>query len=87
MTAHVMDADNAHPILSAFQRAGIEATVGGGWAIDALLGEQTRLHSDLDLWVAAETLSRSEPAKPPAYSIGTTGRAFESSWCRYSLIP
>jgi hypothetical protein len=54
MTAHVMDADNARRILSSLQRAGVEATVGGGRAIDALLGDQTRLHSDLDLWVAAE---------------------------------
>jgi lincosamide nucleotidyltransferase A/C/D/E len=51
-----MDADNALRILSSLQRAGVEATVGGGWAIDALLGEQTRPHSDLDLWVAAEDL-------------------------------
>lgn len=27
--------------------------VGGGWAVDALLGRQTRPHSDLDLWVEA----------------------------------
>jgi lincosamide nucleotidyltransferase A/C/D/E len=56
MTTHVMDADNACRILSSLQRAGVEPTVGGGWAIDALLGEQSRLHSDLDLWVAAEDL-------------------------------
>lgn len=30
--------------------------VGGGWAVDALLGEQTRLHSDVDLWVPAAHL-------------------------------
>ncbi len=54
MTAHVMDADGVLRILSSLQRAGVEATVGGGWAIDGLLGEQTRPHSDLDLWVAAE---------------------------------
>jgi lincosamide nucleotidyltransferase A/C/D/E len=58
MTAHVMEADDVCRILSSLQRAGVEATVGGGWAIDALLGEQTRLHSDLDLWVAAEDLEQ-----------------------------
>lgn len=26
----------------------------GGWAVDALLGEQTRRHSDLDLFIPAE---------------------------------
>jgi lincosamide nucleotidyltransferase A/C/D/E len=49
-----MDADSARRILSSLQRAGVEATVGGGWAIDALLGEQARSHSDLDLWVEAD---------------------------------
>jgi lincosamide nucleotidyltransferase A/C/D/E len=29
-------------------------TVGGGWAVDALLGEQTRPHTDLDLWASAD---------------------------------
>jgi lincosamide nucleotidyltransferase A/C/D/E len=32
---------------------GVDACVGGGWAIDALVGEQTREHADLDLWVEA----------------------------------
>lgn len=27
--------------------------IGGGWAVDALVGRQTRPHSDLDIWVAA----------------------------------
>lgn len=27
--------------------------VGGGWAVDALVGEQTREHADLDVWVDA----------------------------------
>jgi lincosamide nucleotidyltransferase A/C/D/E len=56
MAAHLMDSVNAERIVSSLRRAGVEATVGGGWAIDALLGEQTRPHSDLDLWVAAEDL-------------------------------
>jgi lincosamide nucleotidyltransferase A/C/D/E len=34
--------------------AGIDAVLDGGWGIDALLGEQTRPHSDLDLAVARE---------------------------------
>lgn len=36
------------------QRA--EVCVGGGWAVDALLGEQTREHSDVDLWIPAADL-------------------------------
>jgi lincosamide nucleotidyltransferase A/C/D/E len=56
MPPHVMDSMNALRIVSALRDAGVDATVGGGWGIDALLGRQTRPHSDLDLWVAAEDL-------------------------------
>jgi lincosamide nucleotidyltransferase A/C/D/E len=35
------------------QEHGAEACVGGGWAVDALVGEQTREHADLDVWVDA----------------------------------
>jgi lincosamide nucleotidyltransferase A/C/D/E len=34
----------------------VTATVGGGWAVDALLGQQTRYHDDLDLWLPAVDL-------------------------------
>ncbi len=39
-------------ILDALDRAGVRATVFGGWGIDALVGEQTRRHRDLDLIVS-----------------------------------
>ncbi|MFM7534474.1 MAG: nucleotidyltransferase domain-containing protein [Acidimicrobiales bacterium] len=32
--------------------AGLDLWVDGGWAVDALLGEQTRPHADLDLAIA-----------------------------------
>jgi lincosamide nucleotidyltransferase A/C/D/E len=32
-----------------FEAAGIEVWLDGGWGVDALLGEQTRVHDDLDL--------------------------------------
>lgn len=35
---------------------GVDVRLGGGWAVDALVGQQTREHSDLDLWVAASGL-------------------------------
>ncbi|MEO8328831.1 MAG: aminoglycoside nucleotidyltransferase [Candidatus Nanopelagicales bacterium] len=40
----------------ALETAGVRACLGGGWSVDALLGEQTRVHSDLDLWVPANDL-------------------------------
>ncbi len=36
-------------LLSALHRGGVEVWVDGGWGVDALLREQTRPHSDLDL--------------------------------------
>jgi lincosamide nucleotidyltransferase A/C/D/E len=36
-------------ILAALEAAGVSALVSGGWGVDALIGEQTRVHRDLDL--------------------------------------
>jgi lincosamide nucleotidyltransferase A/C/D/E len=52
-TTHHMPADSAVRILQRLADGGVGACLGGGWAVDALLGQQTREHSDLDLWIAA----------------------------------
>jgi lincosamide nucleotidyltransferase A/C/D/E len=52
---HVMDACNAVGLLVALDASGVDVCVGGGWAVDALLGEQTRPHGDLDLWIPADS--------------------------------
>ncbi|MFF1699956.1 nucleotidyltransferase domain-containing protein [Streptomyces sp. NPDC058257] len=44
-----MTADGVLFVLALLRRAKVEVWVGGGWGIDALLGEQTRDHRDLDL--------------------------------------
>jgi lincosamide nucleotidyltransferase A/C/D/E len=46
-----MPADAVLEIIQFFNRHDIEAIIDGGWAVDALLGEQTRPHEDLDLAV------------------------------------
>ncbi len=51
-----MTAESAVNVLDRLADHGVEACVGGGWAVDALPGQQTREHSDLDLWVAAPDL-------------------------------
>ena len=56
MTSHLMSADSAAAILAALDARDAEVWVGGGWGVDALLGEQTREHSDLDLWLNAHTI-------------------------------
>jgi lincosamide nucleotidyltransferase A/C/D/E len=51
-----MPAEAASALIAELQAHGIAACVGGGWAVDALVGKQTRPHADLDIWVdAADT--------------------------------
>ena len=38
-------------VLDALAQAGIRVWLDGGWGVDALLGEQTRVHDDLDIVV------------------------------------
>jgi len=44
-----MTAEAAVSILKLLEQNGIEIHVDGGWGVDALLGEQTRRHDDLDI--------------------------------------
>ncbi|MFI1105758.1 nucleotidyltransferase domain-containing protein [Streptomyces melanogenes] len=46
----MMDASNALAVIRALQAQDVEVWLGdGGWGVDALLGEQTRPHKDVDL--------------------------------------
>jgi len=44
-----MDARSAAGLLRFLEEHGFEVYVDGGWGVDALLGEQTRPHDDLDI--------------------------------------
>ncbi len=44
-----MSADAVVQLLQLFEQHGIEVVVDGGWGVDALLGEQTRFHADVDI--------------------------------------
>ena len=46
-----MDLDEVEGFLQQVDELSIEVWVDGGWAIDALLGRQTRPHGDLDIAV------------------------------------
>lgn len=46
-----MSGDMVVQLLQLFARHGIQVVVDGGWGVDALLGEQTRPHADLDIAV------------------------------------
>ena len=47
----MMTAPDVLGVLSLLDGAGLTAWVDGGWGVDALLGETTRDHGDLDLAV------------------------------------
>lgn len=49
-----MTAEGALELLRLFDLHHIEVVVDGGWAVDALLGEQTRRHVDLDIAIARQ---------------------------------
>jgi lincosamide nucleotidyltransferase A/C/D/E len=44
-----MSADDVLAVLERLEHAGVDFWVEGGWGIDALLGEETRPHDDLDI--------------------------------------
>jgi lincosamide nucleotidyltransferase A/C/D/E len=48
---HALDAPQVLEIVAALQAAGTRPSLVGGWGVDALLGEQTRRHADLDIVV------------------------------------
>ena len=44
-----MTAEDLLELLIMFEQNQVEIIIDGGWAVDALLGEQTRPHEDLDI--------------------------------------
>ncbi len=54
----MMKAEDVLAVLDLFQSDGIPVWLIGGWGVDALLGEQTREHSDLDMLVVLADVPR-----------------------------
>jgi lincosamide nucleotidyltransferase A/C/D/E len=53
-----MTSDAVLDFLDLMEASSIDVCLDGGWGIDALLGEQTREHGDLDLIIRREDLPR-----------------------------
>ncbi len=51
---------DALEILIYAEAHGIPLQIGGGWSVDALLGEQTRPHNDIDLFLEKRYMPRYE---------------------------
>ena len=55
-------AERVLELLAVLQSSGVQATLDGGWGVDALLGRETRAHEDLDLVVALSDVPRIQEA-------------------------
>jgi lincosamide nucleotidyltransferase A/C/D/E len=53
-----MTADEAIAVIESLEAAGIRVWLDGGWGVDALLGEQTRDHDDVDVVLPLEDVDR-----------------------------
>ena len=53
-----MNQNDVLDVLERLDAAALEWWIDGGWGVDALLGEETRPHDDLDLIVRREDLDR-----------------------------
>ena len=53
-----MTAESLVDLLCLFDKAGIEVWLDGGWAVDAVLGAQTRSHKDVDIILRVSDLAK-----------------------------
>jgi len=53
-----MAAEDVVDLVSHLEDAGIDAWLGGAWAVDTALETQTRAHDDLDLVVELRNVTR-----------------------------
>jgi lincosamide nucleotidyltransferase A/C/D/E len=57
-----MTARDVVELVDDLEAAGVDVWLDGGWGVDALLGEQTRPHDDLDLVIPLEHVPKLEEA-------------------------
>jgi lincosamide nucleotidyltransferase A/C/D/E len=58
MLEKLMSSSDAIVLYSDIECLGIDLWIDGGWAVDALLGKQTRPHSDLDIVIQQRDVPR-----------------------------
>src|SRR5829696_9633737 len=63
----MMDARSVLGVITTLKNVGVSLWLDGGWGIDALVGEQTREHDDLDCVIA---LSDAEIARDALAALG-----------------
>jgi len=53
-----MSAESTLDLIRLFKQSQIDVILDGGWGVDALLGEQTRTHTDLDIVILYDDVQR-----------------------------
>ncbi|WP_328723655.1 amino acid transporter [Streptomyces sp. NBC_00247] len=76
-----MTAEEVLSVLALLRRAGADVWIGGGWGIDALIGEQTRDHRDLDLMHRQDQ----EPAVVAALAVAGYAETLDQRPVRFVL--
>ena len=59
-----MDSSQVVELFRAFAAADLRVWLAGGWAVDAIVGRQTRAHGDMDL--AVDMRVRQSTSGPPS---------------------
>jgi len=54
----MMNVDAVVEVLAAIEKASVRVWLDGGWGVDALLGEQTRDHADLDIILSSTDVAK-----------------------------
>jgi lincosamide nucleotidyltransferase A/C/D/E len=75
-----MDAKSVLEVVDSLEAAGATCWLDGGWGVDALLGEQSRPHRDLDLIVRAADLAKIRSA------LGARGFAARSGGTEANVV-
>jgi lincosamide nucleotidyltransferase A/C/D/E len=72
----MMNAEAVVEVLETLENASVQVWLDGGWGIDALLGEQTRGHADLDIIVSLTDVSKlQEVLLPTGFQVKAGGSA------------
>jgi lincosamide nucleotidyltransferase A/C/D/E len=79
-----MKAQDAAKLIDFLEQHGLEVYVDGGWAVDALLGEQTRRHADLDVVLPQKFVPR---LRELLDACGYQQQQRQDSWeCNFVLV-
>jgi lincosamide nucleotidyltransferase A/C/D/E len=58
VTKSDMNSDDVIDLYTTLENLGVEIWIDGGWGVDALLGEQTRPHKDLDIAIQQKDIPK-----------------------------